>query len=96
MLTEKQNYMMLMNGEIPEYIPKYNMMGWLVNPGMFQRTTTPEGYTKDEYGIIYTTTEESMGAGMPVPGIVLLDDITKWRDIVKIPDISHIDWEKLA
>lgn len=96
MLTKKQNYMMLMNGEIPEYIPKYDMMGWLVNPSMFQRTTTPEGYTKDEYGIIYTTTEESMGAGMPVPGIVLLDDITKWRDIVKIPDISHIDWEKLA
>lgn len=96
MLTEKQNYMMLMNGEIPEYIPKYDMMGWLINPSMFEKKITPEGYKMDEYGVLYTTTEESMGAGMPVPGKVFLPDITKWRDILKIPDISHVDWEKLA
>jgi len=26
----------------------------------------------------------------------ILDDITKWRDIVKVPDISDIDWEMMA
>ncbi len=96
MLTKKENYLRLLRKEMPEFIPRYEMMDWLVNPGLFERKTTPDGYTVDEYGMVYTTTEESMGASMPAPGKVLIDDITKWRDIVKIPDISHVDWEKLA
>ncbi len=30
---------------------------------------------------------------MPKPGEILLDDITKWRDVIHNPDLSHRDWE---
>jgi hypothetical protein len=41
-------------------------------------------------------TVETGGMALPVPNKFILDDITKWRDIVKAPDISDIDWEAMA
>ncbi len=96
MITEKENFLRLMRGEMPEFIPKYDMMGWNFHGRPFARTKTPEGYDKDEFGMLHTTSEESMGGGFPVPGIVLLDDITRWRDVIKTPDLSTVNWEEFA
>lgn len=96
MITEKENYKLLLRGEIPEFLPKYRMMDWLVRPSLFLDMKGPGGYEIDEFGVEYTTTEASMGARMPAPGRVLLRDIRKWRDIIKTPDISQVDWEALA
>jgi hypothetical protein len=34
-----------------------------------------------------------MNGAMPAPGKIILDDITKWRDVIKNPDTSQRDWE---
>ena len=33
---------------------------------------------------------------MPEPGNFILKDIRDWRDVIKAPDLSDIDWEQLA
>lgn len=96
MISEKENYKMLLRGEVPEFIPRYRMMEWMVMPSLFMDLKSPDGYKMDEFGVELTTTSASMGAHMPVPGRVLLKDIRKWRDVIKSPDISDVDWAALA
>ena len=31
---------------------------------------------------------------MPEPGNIIIDDITKWRDKLKIRDVIGLDWEE--
>ena len=92
-LTEKENFLRMFEGELPEYLPKYDYFGW--SAGLPRREKrSADGYPVDEFGIEYTTSSASLGGLIPVPGRVLLHDITKWRDVVKTPDISDWDWEK--
>lgn len=95
-LTEKENFLRMLRGEIPEYLPKYDFFGWGLGTSVFQGRRSPEGYLMDEFGVEQTTTEASMGGMMPVPGRIFLEDITKWRDVVKAPSLEGIDWEQLA
>ncbi len=96
MLTERENYLRLLNGEIPEFIPKYRMMEWSMFANPFGHKKLPDGSIQDEYGLIHVTSKESMDGFMPKPGMVLIEDITKWRDVIHTPDVDSIDWEKFA
>ena len=39
------------------------------------------------------TTTMMMNGAMPKPGVIILEDITKWRDCIHAPDTSDVDWE---
>ena len=99
MLTEKENYLMTLRGEVPEWVPRnmYASPGHPPDTGMAMPSImfgemTPTG-RKDIWGVEFVATKETGGMALPVPGKFLLDDITKWRDVIKAPDISGIDWE---
>ena len=102
MITEKENYLMVMRGEVPEWVPRngYPSPGHVTpvagaGPSFLnERRTRTGGF--DIWGVEYVTTAETGGMAIPKPGQFLLDDITKWRDVIKAPDISHIDWETMA
>lgn len=96
MLTEKENYLRMLRGEMPEFLPKYDMMGWGAPCSLFSDLKNEAGTKVNEFGVEYSITKESVGAVIPTPGKYVLDDITKWRDVIKTPDISDVDWEKLA
>ncbi len=105
MLTEKENYLRVLNGECPEWVPQYGY-GAKYNPDNPQASimVTPailcehrtKGGGKDVWGVEYVATYETGGALLPKPGDFILDDITKWRDVIKAPDISNVDWEAMA
>jgi len=94
LVTKKENYLMLLNGEIPAFLPKYEMMEWSCHANPFGKGTTEDGFHIDEFGLIHEPTKD--GTGGAKPGFVLLDDITRWRDVIKTPDVESVDWEKLA
>lgn len=102
-LTPKENYMRMVRGEMPESIPVYGYakMGEkdpdtvLCFPSCLGNYRGPEGGV-DPYGVIYVANEETGYASMPKTDYHVLEDITKWRDIIKKPDYSHVDWEALA
>ncbi len=95
-LTEKENLMRLLETGYPEYLPEYDFYGWGAGASVFEGRKSPDGYILDEFGVEMTTSEASMGGFMPVPGRVFLEDIRKWRDVVKAPDLSEVDWEQMA
>ncbi|MDR0936984.1 MAG: veratrol--corrinoid protein metyltransferase [Oscillospiraceae bacterium] len=93
-LSERDNYLRCLNGEIPEYIPRYDIARWTVIPEFMTAGRRIPGL--DPYGVEYVATAETNGATLPKPNDFILSDIRKWRDVIKNPDISHIDWEQLA
>ncbi|MDR0469043.1 MAG: hypothetical protein LBH09_03620 [Peptococcaceae bacterium] len=93
MLTLKENLLLLINGQMPEYVPRYRLM-WGVRPPIFGGDRRPDGSGTDVFGVEFVNVP---GTG-PIqrPGFMLFDDITKWRDYVKTPDFSGVDWAAMA
>jgi len=54
------------------------------------------GVQKDIWGVTHVPVEEAAGGKIPEPNNFILKDIRKWRDVIKAPDISHIDFEMMA
>ena len=106
-LTPKENLLRLMSGEIPEWVPSYSYYGPLPgvdedSPNMGVRNSilmgdmVPGGSFKDIWGVPYESVDAVGGFPLPKPGCFILDDIRKWRDVIKAPDISHVDWAEVA
>ena len=96
---------MLLSGEQPEWVPKYTF-------GPLPGSTTPvathmhepeilvphriRGGGLDLWGVNYIPTYETGNALIPEPDNFILKDIREWRDVIKAPDISGIDWENVV
>ena len=93
-MTEKENLLLMHRGEEPEWLPRGNFRD--VKCGFFEDIKKP-GYHKDEFGVEYIGKDDVFGgAPIPMPGKYVLHDITKWRDVIKAPDMSGFDWEAQA
>jgi len=96
-LTEKENYLRMMNGEIPEYVPRSLWMQCGVRPSGFMRTPAPGVLEfKDAFFGIPMLMEPNSGP-IPKPNEYVLEDVTKWRDVIKRPKImDEVDWEAMS
>ena len=94
-LNKKENFMRLITGQVPEYIPVYNL-GWGVRPAFMRGTRNPDGTGTDFFGVEQVIGSGIVPASMPKTHDFILPDITKWRDVIKLPDISDFDWEANA
>ena len=110
-LTPKENLLRLMSGEIPEWVPSYSYYGPHPGvdedpPNMGVRNSyvmgdrPPPGSGVKEFtdiwGVPYESVELVGGFPLPKPGHFILDDIRNWRDVIKAPDVSGVDWGKVA
>jgi hypothetical protein len=95
-LTEKENYLRMLHGEFPDFLPRYDMMGWTGMTSLDLGTLLPNGGRISPFGVEFVSVPDAEGAALPVPGKYILKDITKWRDVIKAPDLSGVDWEAFA
>lgn len=104
-LTEKENFLRMFEGEMPEWIPRFTL-GPIrggrkapcvagVGPG-FLNAHRRNGGGKDVWGVEYITSREAAGGLLPKTWDFLLDDVTKWRDVIKAPSLDDIDWETMC
>lgn len=97
-MTERENIEIALNGGIPEHTPVFWAGGQLMISSVICNCPafgTKEGY--DWWGVHWTATDNTGGMFTPTVGYPpVLTDITKWREQVKFPDISNIDWEAAA
>jgi hypothetical protein len=95
-LSVRDNYLRMINGEIPEYIP--GMDGFMSGVGCSALHNWPGPGVmefKDLFGVPYKVDPAS--GPIPAPDQFILTDITKWRDTIKRPAIlDEIDWEMTA
>ena len=105
MLTEKQNYLMMLSGEHPEWVPHYTFVPM---PGETKTVAThmheppiliPHRINNggpDIWGVNYVPTYETGQALIPEPDNFILKDVRKWRDVIKAPSLEGIDWEDMV
>jgi hypothetical protein len=94
-LTPKENFLKLLGGEIPDYVPSmfFSPHMEMITEEMIAPVFAPNGPITTVYGVEYIGSKEIGNGALPTPGKILLEDITKWRDVIKNPDTSHRDWE---
>jgi len=93
-LSVKENFLRALRGEVPEYVPRYSIF-WGVRPS-FLSGNRVNGVGKDLFGVEWTNEGSSVEAALPKPDDFILDDIRNWRDVIKFPDFSGVDWEAAA
>ena len=94
MLSERENFLRALNGEIPEYVPRYDIL-WTVRPSMLWGDLLT-GAGKDIFGVEWTSEGSVIAMPVPKPGHFILNDVRKWRDVIKFPDFADVDWADMA
>ncbi len=104
-MTEKENFLLLLKGEHPEWVPIFSFGPGpggsapptsMTGPSVLKMGMFEPGRSKDLWGVEYIPVADAGGAKIPDSSHFILDDITKWRDVIKAPDLSDVDWEQLA
>lgn len=95
-LSPKDNYLMMLRGEIPEYMPSFmdgHSAMW--NEELLTPVSAPNGPIVTSLGVTYVGAAHMMNGAMPAPGKNLLgEDIRNWRDVIHTPDMTYFDWER--
>ena len=93
-VTPRENYLTMLRGEIPEFIPSYfEPYLFPLEEELLTPNRAPNGPIVTALGVTYVGSPDDNYGAMPKPGEIMLEDITKWRDVVKVPDLSDRDWE---
>lgn len=101
-LTEKENFLRVARGEMPEYVPIVSKRSFdepplmaICDPAIIGSFRGPNGGV-DPWGVPFIVSDAVEFTAMPKPSDFILTDITKWRDVIKAPDYSGFDWEAAA
>ena len=93
-MTPKENYLRMIRGEIPEFMPSYiEPHSVPLKEELLTPQAVPDGPFVTSLGVTYVGSAENNFGAMPAPNQILIDDITKWRDKLKIRDVTGRDWE---
>ncbi|MCL2632471.1 MAG: veratrol--corrinoid protein metyltransferase [Coriobacteriia bacterium] len=97
-LSKKDNFMRLANREVPEYIPTYSLFWGSYRPPILRGTINEDGSGKDIFGVERVIDSAGILPAMPKTHDFILDDITKWRDVIKTPVLDQDDsvWIDMA
>lgn len=98
MLSKRENALIALRGEKPEYVPCFfdacqiiPASAALETPPMFQ------GPGLDGYGVHQTPTESAGGMFTPTPTVKpVLEDVTQWKSVVQFPDYTNVPVEMIA
>ncbi len=96
-LSYKENCLLALQHKEPEYLPLGSDMDTCAPRGMdfIRETISVNGVADDWFGQSWTF-EPNIGGANPTPGMHLVEDITKWKDVMKFPDLDKLDWEGYA
>ena len=96
-MTERENYLRVVRDhEVPEWLPRIQHCTMGCGPSYLNARRTPDGGGYDIFGVRYIATKDTGGMALPVPNEFILEDITEWRDVIKLPNPHDYDWEAMA
>ncbi|MCL2125709.1 MAG: hypothetical protein FWH33_06950 [Oscillospiraceae bacterium] len=106
-ITPKENFLRLAGGGHPEYVPYFTFMGNEPIPEIATKSafielfeTKPpneDGSMTNVWGVTNYPNQDTAGSAMPAPNVYIMEDITKWRDVLKTPKLrSDLDFEAMA
>ena len=93
-MTPKENYIRMIKGEIPEFMPsQIEPFSAHIQEELLTPAQVPNGPVVTSLGVTYVGHKENNYGAMPEPNKIIIDDIEKWPEQLKIRDVSGRDWE---
>lgn len=92
-ITPKENMLRMLRGEMPLWAPNQILDNNAIQPEIMLDAKARNHGGIDWFGIEWEY-EPLTKAAMVKPGTRALSDLTNWREEVKFPDLSAIDWAK--
>ena len=93
-MTEKENYLRVINGEDPQWVPLYNDCCVTIIPQVLL-SFVPLNNMVDMFGVKWQFSPTT-GMLIEAPNRPLMEDISQWRDWVNFPDLEAMDWNTMA
>ena len=96
MLSPKENFFRTLSGDIPEYVPsRFDPYLRPFQEELLTPNNLPDGQPfVTSLGVTYVGCREANNGAMPKPGEIVISDITKWRDQLKILNEMPGHWEQ--
>lgn len=96
-LSYRENTLLAYQHKEPEFFPMARDMDTCAPRGMdfIRESISVPGTATDWFGQSWTF-EPNIGGANPTPGMHLVPDITRWKEYMKFPDLSKLDWEGYA
>ncbi|MDR3122884.1 MAG: hypothetical protein LBU16_03785 [Treponema sp.] len=98
-LSPKENYLRCLRHEEYEYVPAlaFGPGGDVGMAGFFPSDCgdASTGFV-DGFGVRWAASDSAAGGLIPEPGNFILQDVTRWKKDIAIPDVEKYDWEKIA
>jgi hypothetical protein len=103
-LTPKENYLLVMNHQVPERIPNSRLDVSDYIPLEIAERAPGDGSFEQRFGGtgldwfgVHWVFQASAGASMVDPEYPhMLEDVTRWKAEVKFPDLEAFDWAAMA
>ncbi|MBQ8307083.1 MAG: hypothetical protein IJX90_12805 [Blautia sp.] len=92
-ITPKENMLRMLKGEMPLWVPNQSIDNNAIQPLVMPDAMARNFGGVDWFGIQWTY-EPLSKAAMVTPGTRALSDIENWKEEIKWPDLSAIDWKK--
>ena len=94
-MSPKENYLACLRHQPHEYTPGQPDSAMLGNFLPIERGEGGSG--TDAFGVRWVSPlTGGAGSALPAPGEFQLEDVTQWKQVVKIPDLSVYDWAALS
>jgi hypothetical protein len=98
-LSPKENYLRCLRHEEYEYVPvlAFGPGGDVGLAGFFpfEVGDASTGFV-DGFGVRWAASDSAAGGLIPEPGKFILEDVTRWKKDITIPDVEKYDWEKIG
>lgn len=91
-MTEKENFLRIVQGKEPAWIPYYRDAVEWVFPDFVVAHMARTDKT-DLFGVRWIVSPDGR---MADSSFHALEDIAKWRDLIRLPDLDQMDWEVIA
>ena len=95
-MSPKENYLACLHHQPHEYTPAQGIDA-VVGGMMMPIERGENGAGTDAFGVNWVAPlSGGFGAALPKPGEFMLDDVTKWKKVIKMPDLSIYPWEEVS
>lgn len=94
-MTERENFFKVYNREKPSWIPCFYSAYQPFGSSLLNNQGARGIGGFDMFGVKWLITPDT-GEAIADPEYHVLDDITRWREVIEFPDLDAMDWEKAA
>lgn len=95
-LSNKENYFLALQHKPTEYTPISMTDSRMVGVQALFIERGDMSSHQDVFGVRWEYPDSALGGAIPAPGEFLLEDVTKWKQVIKFPDLSAYDFEGMA